>query len=152
MKYRIAEILVGFFVLLAIIAALVLALRVSGLTSMDSSNGYQISAEFDNIGGLKEGAPVTISGVKIGDVEKISYDAQTFSAKVQLKVFKKTLQLPDDTVASIVTAGILGAQYISLSPGSSDTNLKANGVIESTHSALILENIIGQLLFKLKKS
>ena len=151
MNQRVGEIFVGLFVLLAIIALLVLALRVSGLTNIDRRNSYEVSAEFDNIGGLKVGAPVSVAGVKLGEVEHIYLDRQTFRAKVIIEIFSKKSQLPIDTSASIYTSGILGSQYISLMPGFSDQHLQQDGVIQTTHSALVLETLIGQLMFNLKK-
>ena len=151
MKQRGAEIFVGIFVLIAIVALLVLALRVSGLTDIDRANSYEVVAEFDNIGGLKVGAPVSVAGVKIGEVDDIYLDKQTFRARVFLDIFSKKSLLPMDTSASIYTSGILGAQYISLTPGFAEQNLKDKEQIQTTHSALVLESLIGQLLFNLKK-
>ncbi len=152
MNRRIVEILVGLFVALAIIALLVLALRVSGLTNINRRNSYEINAEFDNIGGLKVGAPVNIAGVKVGEVENIYLDRKTFRAKVIMEIFSKKSTLPVDTSASIYTSGILGSQYISLMPGFAEQNLQNGGQIQTTHSALVLETLIGQLMFNLKKS
>ena len=151
MKQRGIEVLVGLFVLLAIIALLVLAFRVSGLADIDRANSYEITAEFDNIGSLKVGAPVSIAGVKIGEVEAIRLDKQSFRAQAVLEIFSKKSKLPTDTSASIFTSGILGAQYIGLTPGFSDEYLKSKGRIQTTHSALILESLIGQLIFNMRK-
>lgn len=150
MNQRLAEILVGFFVLLAIIAMLILALRVSGLTDMDSSSSYEVYAEFDNIGGLKVGAPLTIAGVKVGQVDDITLDPVKYRAVVTLDVYNKSTKIQTDSSASILTAGILGAQYVSITPGWDPTYLKNKQVIKTTHSALVLENLIGQLMYNLK--
>ena len=150
-QQRVVEIFVGLFVLLAIIALLILTLRVSGLNHIDKTNSYQITAEFDNIGSLKVGAPVRVAGVKIGQVVDISLDQETFRARAQFQIFSNKTQLPQDTAASIQTSGILGSQYVSLTPGFSEQGLKNHSVIQITHPALVLENLIGQLVFNLKK-
>jgi phospholipid/cholesterol/gamma-HCH transport system substrate-binding protein len=150
-KQRSIEIIVGIFVLAAAIALLVLAMQISGLTNTNKSTSYHVKAEFDNVGSLKIGAPVSISGVKIGDIDAISLDPQTYRAVVLMEIYSKTSVLPTDTSASIFTAGILGSQYISLTPGFATTILTDNGQIQNTHSALILENLIGQLIFNMKK-
>lgn len=150
MRQRVIEIFVGFFVLLAVIALLVLALRVSGLTDLNASSGYQLTAEFDNIGGLKVGAPVSIAGVKVGEVDKIELDPQTYRAQVSMQMYHDATKIPSDSSASILTAGILGAQYLGLTPGFTDNYLKNDQMIKTTHSALVLENLIGQLMFHLK--
>ena len=151
MKQRTIEIIVGIFVLAAAVALLVLAMEISGLTNTDKSTSYRIKAEFDNVGSLKIGAPVSISGVKIGDVDAITLDPQTYRAVVLMEIYSKKSVLPSDTSASIFTAGILGSQYISLTPGYATTDLTQGGQIQNTHSALILENLIGQLIFNMKK-
>jgi len=151
MTQRVIEILVGLFIVLAFIALLVLAVRVSGFTDNNTKDGYVISAEFDNIGGLKSNAPVQSAGVKVGEVTGISLDQQTYRADVTMEIFSKNTMIPSDSSASIFTAGILGAQYISLTPGFSTTNLTDQSQIQSTHSALILENLIGQLVFNMNK-
>lgn len=151
MKQRTIEIIVGIFVLAAAVALLVLAMEISGLTNTDKSTSYRIRAEFDNVGSLKIGAPVSISGVKIGDVDAITLDPQTYRAVVLMEIYSKKSILPTDTSASIFTAGILGSEYISLTPGFASTDLMEGGQIQNTHSALILENLIGQLIFNMKK-
>ena len=150
MKQRIVEIFVGFFVLLALVSLLVLALRVSGLTDIDTSTGYKVIAEFDNIGSLKIGAPLTIAGVKVGEVDEIRLDPETYRAQVLIEVYSSSTKIQTDSSASILTAGILGAQYIGLTPGFAEDYLKNRQTIKTTHSALVLENLIGQLMFKLK--
>ena len=144
------DIIVGFFIIAAIAGFAVLAFKVSGLAQWSSGDTYAITAEFDNIGGLKIRAPVTIAGVTVGQVGNIALDPVTFRAKVTLLISKKTSDLPKDTEASILTQGLLGANYVSLTPGFDSTLLKSGDAIETTHSALILENLIGQLLFSFK--
>lgn len=147
------ELTVGFFLLVSILALLILALKVSGLSLRSSGNVYSVTAIFDNIGDLKVRAPVTLSGVRIGEVNRIQIDAKTFKALVTLHINEHQNALPADTSASIYTQGLLGSNYISLSPGFDEQHFLKNGsTITSTHSAIILENLIGQLLFNLKNS
>lgn len=150
MNQRVIEVVVGLFVLLAVAALLTLAIKVSGITHAPKSSSYHVSAEFDNIGSLTVGAPVSIAGVKIGEVSHVILDPKTFRADVQMQIFSVANQLPVDSSASIYTAGLLGAQYISITPGFAAENLKQGSQIESTRSALVLEKLIGQFLFNMK--
>ena len=143
------EVSVGFFMLVAIAGLALLAFKVSGLTTMTDGQYYSVVADFDNIGDLKERAPVTLAGVKIGRVSAISLDPQTFRATVLLSIDAHYQSLPIDTSASIFTQGLLGANYISLTPGYQEQFLQPNARIQKTHSALILENLIGQLVYNL---
>lgn len=139
--------------MLAGLAALILlAFKVSGLANFGANHYYTLTADFDNIGDLKVRAPVSISGVRIGQVSHIAIDKNNFRARVTLQVTKKMNTLPIDTSASIFTQGILGSNYISLIPGFERQNLKNGDKIETTHSALILENLIGQLIYNLKEN
>jgi phospholipid/cholesterol/gamma-HCH transport system substrate-binding protein len=151
MKQRTEEILVGFFVLAGIVALFILAFKVSGLSFSPAQATYTVTANFDNIGGLKVRAPVTIGGVKIGEITSIGLDSATFKAEVVMKLSRK-IPLPLDTSASILTQGLLGANYISLTPGFDTENLKNGGQIVETHSALVLENLIGQFIFSIQKN
>lgn len=144
------EFLVGLFILLGIAALFILALNVSGLTRYASPQHYSIIAEFDNIGDLKVRAPVRVAGVRVGEVKKIELDRKSYRAKVFLEIQQSEDHFPKDTAASIYTAGLLGSNYVSLIPGYADTYLKEGSKIEVTHSALVLENLIGQLLFQSK--
>lgn len=153
MRNRAINFIVGLFMLAGLLGLLLLAFKVSGLTTfLGKRNYYVISAEFDNIGDLKVRAPVTVSGVTVGRVKNILLDPTTFRANVKLQISQKFSQFPTDTAASILTQGLLGSNYISLTPGFDQKTLKAGGMIETTHSALILENLIGQLMFNLKKN
>lgn len=136
--------------LFSIIAVLILALKVSGLSNTIGNNGYTITADFDNIGGLKLRSPVTLAGVRIGQVSAIKLDSTRFKAIVTMQLDANQRQLPADTSASIQTQGLLGANYISLKPGFDHSFLKNGSVIQDTQPALILEDLIGQLLFSLK--
>lgn len=152
MRERIIEIWVGFFMFFGILALLVLAFKVSGLSSSIGESGYNITAAFDNVGGLKVRSPVSLAGVHIGEVSAIKLDNVKFKAIVTMKIDSKYKQLPVDTSASILTQGLLGANYISLTPGFEQTFLNNNAIVRDTHPALILEDLIGQLIFSLKNS
>lgn len=147
MNSRTIEILVGIFMLLFLGALLVLALRVSDLTGIGRSSGYTLTAEFENVGGLKSGAPVSAGGVRVGQVESIAYDSDTYSALVTMGIDAQYAAFPEDTTASIYTAGLLGEQYVGFEPGAEDTYLAEGGRMELTQSALVLERLIGQVLF-----
>jgi phospholipid/cholesterol/gamma-HCH transport system substrate-binding protein len=136
---------VGFFVLLGGAALLFLALKAGNLLSLSFDDTYQVSARFDNIGGLKPNAAVKSAGVVIGRVESISFDDKTFQAKVVLNLHKGTL-FPKDSSAKILTSGLLGEQYIGLEPGADEKNLASGDIIRQTQSAVVLENLIGQFI------
>jgi phospholipid/cholesterol/gamma-HCH transport system substrate-binding protein len=149
MRYAALEIVVGLFVLLAIAAFTALAFQVSGLTTFYEPNkGYDISAYFDEIGGLKTRSRVTVAGVQVGRVERINLDPSSFTAHVEMEIFPQFSNLiPIDSSASIVTAGLIGDNYIVIEPGAEIEALQSGGVLEETHSAIILERLIGQLIF-----
>ncbi len=149
MRNKTLEVIVGLFMVVAFLGLLFLAFKVSGL-SVNAGENYQITADFDDIGSLKIRAPVQVSGVTVGRVSAIDLDPSSFRARVTLDINTQYKNLPVDTSASIYTQGILGSNYVALSPGFETENLKAGGHIDTTHSALILENLIGQLLFSLK--
>lgn len=144
---RTAEILVGLFMLAGLVALFFLAMKVSNLGTANTGDGYEIRARFDNIGGLKVRSPVTMAGVRIGQVTKIDFDAATFEAVVTLNINNRYDGIPDDTFAKILTQGLLGEQYVGLDPGGSTEHLKAGDEIHMTQSALVLEEIVGQFLF-----
>ena len=146
MNSRPVEILVGVFMALFLAAMVFLVLKASNLTSFSSSNGYALYAYFENVGGLRARAPVSAGGVRVGQVSRIEYDAETFQAKVTLKIDEEYNGFPEDTTASIYTAGLLGEQYIGLEPGAEDLVLKPDDEITLTQSALVLERLIGQVL------
>lgn len=136
---------------LGIIAITFLALKVSGLTLFNSHKTYyKVYAEFDNIGSLKPRAPIMVAGVNIGQVGAVTLDPKTFRARVLLLIQKDHENLPVDTSASIYTQGLLGANYVNLSPGYEETLLTDNSVIETTQPAIILEKLIGQFIFSLQ--
>ncbi len=141
------EIWVGLFVALGFAALLMLAMRVSNITSYIGNKGYEISAAFENIGGLTVRAPVRIAGVRIGRVSDIRFDEETFQAIVTMHIEAQYDRLPLDTSASILTDGLLGENYVGLEPGGEEESLKDGDRIEITQSALVLEKLIGQFLF-----
>ena len=141
------EVSVGIFVGIGMAALFMLAMQASNLSSISSDGSYQITARFDNIGGLKVRSAVKVSGVKVGQVAEIDYDTETFEAVVTMQIDEKYDRFPRDTIASIFTSGLLGEQYIGLEPGG-DENLLANqSEIRHTQSAIVLEQIISQFLF-----
>ena len=136
---RSLEIGTGLFVLLGFTALAFLTTQLPGssLRIKGGDSGYKVLAAFDNIGDLKEGSPVTVEGIAI--------DSRTFKANVTLRIDRQYSEIPDDSDASIQTAGLLGGKYIGLTPGGSETFLKDGGQIELTQSALVLENLINKL-------
>ena len=125
---------------------MLLALRVSGLSPTASTDTYKLYAYFDNIAGLTVRAKVTMAGVTIGKVTAIDLDRDNFTARVTLQVDKSVDNLPTDSTASILTAGLLGEKYIGISVGGDDTLLKDGGTIHDTQSSLVLEDLIGKFL------
>ena len=140
------ETLVGFFVLLGMLGLVFLAMKAANLGQVGGGDTYSVQARFDNIGGLKPRAPVRAAGVTVGRVKSISLDAKTFQGVVTLDI-DKGYAFPKDTAAKILTAGLLGDQYIGIEPGADDKNFVAGDVIKQTQSAVVLENLIGQFLF-----
>jgi phospholipid/cholesterol/gamma-HCH transport system substrate-binding protein len=143
---RTLEIGTGLFVLLGFAALLFLTtqLPASGVKLGRAKVGYHVTAEFDNIGDLKVGSPVTMSGVRLGEVSGIHFDPRQFKAVVTMRIDPQYNQIPEDSYASIQTEGLLGGKYIGLSPGGSDTNLKDGSHIDQTQSAIVLESIINK--------
>jgi phospholipid/cholesterol/gamma-HCH transport system substrate-binding protein len=144
---RSMEIAVGMFVAGGLAALFMLAMQVSNLSANISGENYTVTAAFQNIGGLKVRSPVTVSGVRVGRVEAIDYDTHAYEAVVTMRIEDRYNSFPEDTSASIFTAGLLGEQYIALQPGGSEKNLKAGDRIHLTQSALVMEQIIGQFLY-----
>lgn len=148
-RQRFIESFVGLFLLSAIVAFSVLAFKVSGLTSLFPEKSYFVVADFDEIGGLKVRAPIKIGGVQIGEVAKISLDKTTFRAIVTMRLFNRYNEIPDDSSAGIYTSGLLGDNYIAISPMYSTAFLKEGSKIQITRSAMVLEKLIGQFIYKL---
>jgi phospholipid/cholesterol/gamma-HCH transport system substrate-binding protein len=141
------EIMVGFFMVLGVLALLGLALNVSGLKLSAQQDDYTIYARFENIGGLTSRAKVTLSGVQIGEVKSIKIDTQRLVALVTMDIYADIDYLSIDSSAKILTAGLLGEQYIGISVGFEEDNLKDGDYIDDTQSALVLEDLIGKFLF-----
>ncbi|MFZ6656505.1 outer membrane lipid asymmetry maintenance protein MlaD [Undibacterium sp. TJN19] len=137
---------VGLFVILGAAALLFLALKAGNLSSLSFEQNYTVSARFDNIGGLKPRAAVKSAGVVVGRVSEIKFDDKTYQATVVLQL-EKRYKFPKNSSAKILTAGLLGEQYIGLEAGSSDDVLAAGDKLTFTQSAIVLENLISQFLF-----
>jgi phospholipid/cholesterol/gamma-HCH transport system substrate-binding protein len=140
------EIGTGLFVVLgfAALAFLTTQLPGSGLQLSSRQQSYTVSAQFDDIGGLKVGAPVTMAGVRIGQVNSISIDSTDYRAVVTLGIARRYNRIPDDSNAAIQTSGLLGANYVGVTAGSSDAFLHQGSQIPFTQSALVLENLINK--------
>lgn len=146
-KQRGIEILVGLFMAIGFVALFFLAMQVSNLSAAVTSEGYQLTARFSNVGSLKVRAPVSMAGVRVGRVEQVDFDKDTYEAVVTLRIEAGVDTIPEDTFANVFTAGLLGEQYIGLEPGGSIEYLRDGDEIAHTQSALILEQMIGQFLF-----
>ncbi len=137
---------VGMFVVAGIAALVLLAFKVGNLSTYNVSDTYQLEAYFSNIGGLKSQASIKSAGVLVGRVTGVTLDTQRYEAKVTMSIDKR-YQFPTDTIASILTSGLLGEQYIGLSPGADDAMLKNGGEVKQTQSAVVLENLIGKFMY-----
>ena len=137
---------VGLFVVAGLGALTILALKVGNMGSFAGAETYQLSAQFTNIGGLKPRAAVKSSGVVVGRVAEIAFDNEKFMAKVIMNI-EKRYQFPKDTSASVLTAGLLGEQYIGLEGGAEDAMLANGDTIKLTQSAVVLEKLISQFMF-----
>lgn len=147
MRMRYIELSVGAFMVLGVIAIVLMAFRVSGLTIRSSDDTYTIKAHFENLGGLTEKAKVSMSGVTIGRVTNIYLDTEWYSAVVEMEIDKSMSTLTTDTSASILTAGLLGEKYVGLTVGAEEEYLKDGDWIDDTQSAIVLEELIGRFLF-----
>ena len=146
MERSMLDLWVGLFVCAGIGALLILALKVGNMSGISVADTYKVYAEFDNIGGLKPRAPVKSAGVVVGRVEGFSLDMRTFRANVALRIDKR-YPFPRDSSASILTAGLLGEQYIGMDGGGDEQNLKDGDRLKITQSAVVLEKLIGQFLY-----
>ena len=144
---KILDLLVGLFVASGLGALFFLAMQVSNLGSFIEKEGYLIIARFENSGSLKIKSPVSMAGVRIGRVSAINFDKETYEAVVEMRIASQYNTLPDDTSASILTAGLLGEQYVGLLPGGAEEYLQNGDSLDITQSALVLEEIISQFLF-----
>jgi len=146
MQQKSVDAWVGLFVLLGLIALVFLAVRVSQPGGFSLGSDYTVTTRFDNIGGLKPQAAVRSAGVLVGRVKSIDFDDKTFQASVQLQMDER-YKFPKDSSAKILTAGLLGDQYIGIEPGGDTANLGGGDTIRMTQSAIVLENLISQVLY-----
>lgn len=147
MRMRYVEIAVGIFMVIGLLALVVMAFRVSGLSVQPLSNSYTLKARFENLGGLNERAKVSMAGVTVGRVTNIYLDTERYAAVVEMEISSAAGELSRDTSAAIMTSGLLGEKFIALTVGADEEILGDNDWIEETQSALILEDLIGRFLF-----
>ena len=141
------EAVVGLFVAAGLAALLMLSVRVGNLTLQSDPGAYLVTARFEDIGGLKVRAPVSMSGIRIGQVVALGFDSESYEAIATLEIEGRFDRVPADSSASIFTAGLLGEQYVAISPGVEEEFLASGDEIGLTQSAMILERLVGQLLF-----
>lgn len=141
------ELWVGLFMAAGILALAMLAFKVGNLTTVDVVDGYQVKANFDNVGGLKVKAAVTVAGVRVGRVTGIAFDSDKYQAVVTMDINGQYKNIPADSTANILTSGLLGDQYIGVEPGGEEAYLKDGDTILRTQSALVLEKLVGQMIF-----
>ena len=146
MHRKMIDVWVGLFVLLGAAAVLFLALQAGNMSSLSFAETYAVTGKFDNIGGLKPQAPVKSAGVVVGRVGGISFDDKTYQAMVRLDL-DPTYKFPKDSSLKILTAGLLGEQYIGISPGAETANLVDGDRINRTQSATVLEDLINQFIY-----
>lgn len=150
MESRKVEILVGVFVAATIVALVFLALRVASNTDITRGSSYTLSANFDNIGGLKVRSPVKIGGVTVGRVTRIYLEGEYYEPVVEMQISTNYDQIPETSTVSVLTSGLLGEQYLGIEPGFIDDGVMFLGEGDrfmSTNSAMVLEELIGQFLF-----
>ncbi|MAE21189.1 MAG: outer membrane lipid asymmetry maintenance protein MlaD [Pseudomonadota bacterium] len=147
MQMRNIELMVGGFMIMGIIALVLMAFRVSGLSPEAGGETYTIKARFENLGGLTDRAKVSLAGVTIGRVTRITLDDEWYAAVVEMEIDESMTTLPIDTSASILTAGLLGEKYIGLSVGAEMDYLADGDWVQDTQSAIVLEELISRFLF-----
>jgi phospholipid/cholesterol/gamma-HCH transport system substrate-binding protein len=143
---RAVEVSTGLFVLLGFAALFFLVTQITNRELSTNGRSYSVQAQFENIGTLKEGAAVSMAGVTVGRVESIRFDQSVYKAVVQMRINSQYDRIPLDSDASIMTAGLLGGQYIGITAGGSEEYLKDGTRIEFVQDALVLENLINQLV------
>ena len=144
---RSVELGTGLFVLFGMAAFFFLTTQTTGSNNFSTSDGYEVTARFENVGSLKDRAPVSMSGVTIGRVTSVEFDPLGLNAVVTFVIDTQFDQIPDDSDASILTSGLLGSQYIGLQPGGSDLYLEEGSEVQFTQSAIVIENLISKYLF-----
>ncbi|MCC5794405.1 MAG: outer membrane lipid asymmetry maintenance protein MlaD [Chromatiales bacterium] len=147
MQVQAREIGTGLFVFLGFAALLFLATQTTGLDEFFEDSGYSVTARFTEVAGLRPRAPVTMAGVTIGRVESIRFDRYRLDAVVTLRIRSEYDTIPEDSTASILTAGLLGSKYIGLTPGGADESLEEGSEIFLTQSAVVLEQLVSRFLF-----
>jgi phospholipid/cholesterol/gamma-HCH transport system substrate-binding protein len=143
---RSRELGTGLFIFLGFAALLFLATQTTNVDEYFDQSGYEVSARFSDVAGLKVRAPVTLAGVNIGRVERIEFDNDRLDAVVTMRIDNEFDQIPDDSDAGIVTAGLLGSKFVGIGPGGSESYLENGSEIQITQSAIILEDVIGRHL------
>jgi len=146
MTTRVTEIWVGIFVAAGMAALFMLAMKVSNLSTYSGDEGYEVTARFEDVSGLKVRSPVTMSGVRIGRVKRIEFDDKALQAVVVMEIEPSHNLLPKDTSASIYTAGLLGEKYVGLEAGGDQKSLVQGDEIKLTQDSLVLEKLIGQFV------
>lgn len=144
---RSVELGTGLFVVLGFAALFFLATQTTGSENFAGADTYEVTARFENVGNLKSRAPVSMSGVTIGRVRSVEFDPNQLNAVVTFAIDRKYDEIPDDSDASILTAGLLGSQYLGLQAGGSDSYLTDGSEIQFTQSAVVIENLISKYLF-----
>jgi phospholipid/cholesterol/gamma-HCH transport system substrate-binding protein len=149
MNRRLLELWVGLFVAAGLLALAMLAFKVGNLTTADVLDGYTLKARFENIGGLRVKAAVTMAGVRIGRVSGIEFDREKYKAVVTLEIDGRYRTIPTDSIGMILTSGLLGEQYVGIVPGGDEEYLRDGDSLFKTQNALVLENLIGQIVVRL---
>lgn len=144
---RTIELSTGLFVMLGFAALFFMVTQITNKGLVWHEQNYRLTARFDNVGGLKVGAPVSMGGVTVGRVEAIDYDSKNYKAVARLAIQSRYDKIPDDSDVAIYTAGLLGGQYVGITPGGAETYFKDGDRIELTQSAVVLENLISKFLF-----
>jgi len=146
MHRKTIDVWVGLFVLLGLAALLFLAFQAGNMRSLSFGQTYSVTGRFDNIGGLKPQAPVKSAGVVVGRVGAITFDDKSFQASVRLDM-ESEYKFPKDSSLKILTAGLLGEQYIGIEAGGDEQNLAEGDRINRTQSATVLEDLINQFIY-----
>ena len=144
---RKTEAVVGGFVVAGLAALVMLAVRVGNLTLQTDAGAYRVTARFEDVGGLKVRAPVSMSGIRIGQVVALHFDPESYEAVATLEIEGRFDRVPADSSASIFTSGLLGEQYVAIGAGLEEEFLEAGDEIGLTQSAMVLERLIGRFLF-----
>ena len=151
LRRRALEVWVGVFIVVSFVSMAFILFYATSYEGISRSSGYVLVGSFDDISGLHVRAPVRIAGVKIGEVKRISLNTKSFKADVHLYIDNSKLKLAEDSSLSVNTDGLLGAKFLSVSPGYGDELLEPGAHFVHTNSALILEKLLGSLIFNLSK-